>query len=61
MHPAYHLRRVGRQAATPRAQHSAALLGNEGLIGELKKRLAERILLAEMDSPLDDEEQQAAG
>jgi putative transposase len=30
-------------------EHSAALLGNDGLIGELKKRLAERMLSAEMD------------
>lgn len=42
-------------------EHSAALLGNEGLIGELKKRLAERMLSAEMGVHLDDEEQQAAG
>ncbi|UCD68627.1 MAG: IS256 family transposase [Betaproteobacteria bacterium] len=42
-------------------EHSAALLGNDGLIGELKKRLAERMLCAEMDMHLDDEEQQAAG
>jgi putative transposase len=42
-------------------EHSAALLGNDGLIGELKKRLAERMLSAEMDVHLDDEAQQAAG
>jgi transposase-like protein len=42
-------------------EHSAALLGNDGLIGELKKRLAERMLSAEMDVHLDDEEQQAGG
>jgi putative transposase len=42
-------------------EHSAALLGNDGLIGELKKRLAERMLCAEMDVHLDEEEQQAAG
>jgi putative transposase len=42
-------------------EHSAALLGNDGLIGELKKRLAERILAAEMDVHLDDEAQQAGG
>jgi len=39
-------------------EHSAALLGNDGLIGELKKRLAERMLSAEMDVHLDDEERQ---
>lgn len=42
-------------------EHSAALLGNDGLIGELKKRLAERMLAAEMDEHLGDEEQQAQG
>ena len=42
-------------------EHSAALLGNDGLIGELKKRLAERMLSAEMDVHLDDDDQQAAG
>ena len=42
-------------------EHSAALLGNDGLIGELKKRRAERMRSAEMDEHLDDEEQQAAG
>ena len=42
-------------------EHSAALLGNDGLIGELKQRLAERMLSAEMDVHLDDEAQQAAG
>ncbi|MCE7509563.1 IS256 family transposase [Alloalcanivorax xenomutans] len=42
-------------------EHSAALLGNDGLIGELKKRLAERMLSAEMEEHLDGEEQQAAG
>lgn len=42
-------------------EHSAALLGNDGLIGELKKRLAERMLSAEMAVHLDDEDQQAAG
>ena len=30
-------------------EHSAALLGNDGLIGELKKRLAQRMLSAEME------------
>lgn len=42
-------------------EHSAALLENDGLIGELKKRLAERMLSTEMDVHLDDAEQQAAG
>ena len=42
-------------------EHSAALLGNDGLIGELKKRLAERMLLAEMDEHLGGEDQQAGG
>ncbi len=42
-------------------EHGAALLGNDGLIGELKKRLAERMLSAEMDVHLDDAEQQKAG
>ena len=42
-------------------EHSTALLGNDGLIGELKKRLAERMLSAEMDVHLDDDDQQAAG
>ena len=42
-------------------EHNAALLGNEGLIGELKKRLAERILSTEMDVHLDELEQQTAG
>lgn len=42
-------------------ERSAALLGNDGLIGELKKRLAERLLSAEMDVHLEDEAQQAAG
>ncbi|WP_375199134.1 IS256 family transposase [Cupriavidus metallidurans] len=42
-------------------EHGAHLLGNEGLVGELKKRLAERILETEMDVHLDDPEQQAAG
>ena len=42
-------------------EHSAALLGNDGLIGELKKRLAERMLAAEMDEHLGDEEQLAQG
>jgi putative transposase len=42
-------------------EQSAALRGNDGLIGELKKRLAERSLSAEMDVHLDDEEQQAGG
>ena len=40
-------------------EHSAALLGNDGLVGKLKKRLAERVLSAEMDVHLHDEEQQA--
>lgn len=30
-------------------EHSASLLGNDGLIGELKKRLTERMLSAEME------------
>jgi putative transposase len=42
-------------------EHSAALLGNDGLIGELKKRLAERMLSAQMDEHLGDQAQQAAG
>lgn len=42
-------------------EHNAALLGNDGLVGELKKRLAERMLSAEMDEHLDDEAQQALG
>jgi len=42
-------------------EHGAHLLGNEGLVGELKKRLAERMLETEMDVHLDDPEQQAAG
>ena len=42
-------------------EHSAALLDNDGLIGELKKRLAERMLSAEMDVHLDADDQQAAG
>lgn len=42
-------------------EHSAALPGNDGLIGELKKRLAERMLSTEMDVHLDSEERQAAG
>lgn len=42
-------------------EHGAALLGDDGLIGELKKRLAERMLSAEMDVHLDDAEQQEAG
>jgi hypothetical protein len=33
-------------------KHSAALLGNNGLTGELKKRLAERMLSDEMDMNL---------
>jgi transposase-like protein len=41
-------------------ERSAALLGNDGLIGELKKRLAERMLSAEMDEHLGDDEQQTA-
>jgi putative transposase len=42
-------------------EHGAHLLGNDGLIGELKKRLAERMLETEMDLHLDDPEQQEAG
>src|SRR5690554_2849438 len=42
-------------------EHGAGLLGNDGLIGELKKRLAERMLAAELDVHLEDEEQKAAG
>ena len=42
-------------------KHGAALLGNDGLIGELKQRLAERMRSAEMNVHLDDEAQQAAG
>ena len=42
-------------------EHGAHLLGNEGLVGELKKRLAERMLETEMDVHLDDPEQKAAG
>ena len=42
-------------------EHGAHLLGNDGLVGELKKRLAERMLETEMDVHLDDPEQQAAG
>ncbi len=42
-------------------EHGAHLLGNEGLVGELKKRLAERMLETEMDVHLDDPEQQDAG
>ena len=42
-------------------EHGAHLLGNEGLVGELKKRLAERMLETEMDVHLDDPEQQTAG
>lgn len=41
-------------------EDGAHLLGNEGLIGALKKRLAERLLETEMDVHLDDPEQQAA-
>lgn len=41
-------------------QHGAHLLGNGGLIGDLKKRLAERMLETEMDVHLDDAEQQEA-
>ena len=42
-------------------EHGAHLLGSDGLVGELKKRLAERMLETEMDVHLDDPEQQAAG
>ncbi len=42
-------------------EHGAHLLGNDGLVGELKKRLAERMLETEMDVHLDDPAQQAAG
>ena len=42
-------------------EHGVHLLGNDGLIGELKKRLAERMLETEMDVHLDDPEQQADG
>jgi putative transposase len=41
--------------------HSAVLLGNDDLIGERKKRLAERMRPAEMYEHLGDEGQQAAG
>jgi len=42
-------------------EHGAGLLGSNGLIGELKKRLAERMLEAEMDVHLEDAEQQESG
>lgn len=42
-------------------EHGAHLLGKEGLVGELKKRLAERMLETEMDVHLGDPEQQDAG
>ena len=42
-------------------EHGAHLLGNDGLIGELKKRLAERMLEGEMQAHLDDPDQQEAG
>ena len=42
-------------------EHGAHLLGNDGLIGDLKKHLAERMLETEMDVHLDDPEQQGAG
>ena len=42
-------------------EHGAHLLGKEGLVGELKKRLAERMLETEMDVHLSDPEQQDAG
>ena len=42
-------------------EHGAGLLGNNGLIGELKKRLAERMLETEMDVHLEDAEQQESG
>lgn len=41
--------------------HGAHLLESDGLIGDLKKRLAERMMQAEMDVHLDDPEQQEAG
>ncbi|MGB0956410.1 MAG: transposase, partial [Panacagrimonas sp.] len=41
--------------------HGAHLLESDGLIGELKKRIAERMMQAEMDVHLDDPEQQEAG
>lgn len=42
-------------------EHSVSLRGNDGLIGELRKRLAERMLSAGMDEHLGDVEPQAAG
>ncbi len=42
-------------------KHGVHLLGNDGLIGALKKRLAERMLETEMDVHLDEAEQQDAG
>jgi putative transposase len=42
-------------------KHSGALRGNDGLIGERKKRLAERMLAVEMYAHLGAEEHQAAG
>jgi transposase-like protein len=42
-------------------EHGAHLLGSDGLVGDLKKRLAERMLAAEMDVHLGDDEQQSAG
>lgn len=42
-------------------EHGAHLLGNDDLVGELKKRLAERMLETEMDVHLDDPAQQGAG
>ena len=42
-------------------EHGAHLLGSDGLVGELKKRLAERMLETEMDVHLDDPEQQGTG
>ena len=42
-------------------EHGAHLLGNDGLIGELKKRLAQRMLEGEMEAHLDEPDQQEAG
>lgn len=41
-------------------EHGVGLLGNDGLIGELKKKLAERMLNAEMDAHLDDADERSA-
>ena len=42
-------------------QDPATVLSSQGLIGDLKKALAERMLQAEMDVHLDSEAEQAAG